>query len=160
MEGLHSPFNQRDHKQNDPKAREAGIRFLRAQEGLQDIQENPDRYGPDLMFKDAKGTQWYLEVHINNSKNWNGLEGQYPYPTIGFWERKGKYLTEGHPYYGCNVAFACISPNLVGMYSIEGNKGFLQEYLGPSYNPRHPDGEENCYWVPWSLMEYRQIPPC
>lgn len=72
--------------ENDEPARAAGKRYWGLAEGVR-VEDNADRYGPDLIVHTMLGS-FYCEVEIK--KVWKGKEFQYD--TLQIAARKGKYL--------------------------------------------------------------------
>ena len=78
-------------KENDGPARAAGKRYWQAAEGVR-VEDNADRYGPDLIVHTMLGS-FFCEVEIK--KAWKGKE--FPYDTLQIAARKGKYLDAALP---------------------------------------------------------------
>ena len=78
-------------KENDEPARAAGKRYWEAVSGVR-VEDNPDKYGPDLVVHTMLGS-FYCEVEIK--KVWKGKEFQYD--TLQIAARKGKYLDSALP---------------------------------------------------------------
>ena len=54
------------------------------------VYDNPDIYGPDLIFKDDMIKYKYLELQV--CAGWT--EDRYPYNKLWIYERKGRYDTD------------------------------------------------------------------
>ena len=54
------------------------------------LEDNPDKYGADLLIKSDKCKYKYLELQV--CTRWK--EEKYPHSSIFIWERKGKYNNE------------------------------------------------------------------
>ena len=77
--------------ENDTLARAAGKRYWESA-GNARVEDNPDRYGPDLIVHTPLGS-FFCEVEIK--KIWKGKEFQYD--TLQIAGRKGKYLDSALP---------------------------------------------------------------
>lgn len=105
-------FDKKLYKENDQKAKKAGIKFWKSQ-GY-NINENTDRYGPDLIAE-KNGKKHYVEVEIKY--NWNKEEFQYDDLQIP--ERKSKFAKLDMQTYFMvfnsllNRAFICSTKNLL-----------------------------------------------
>ena len=78
-------------RENDEPARAAGKKYWSCIDGVT-VEDNPDRYGPDLIVHTSAGS-FFCEVEIK--KVWKGKEFQYD--TLQIASRKGKYLESALP---------------------------------------------------------------
>ena len=79
-------------KENDGPARAAGKRYWSVADGVVRVEDNPERYGADLIVHTMAGS-FYCEVEIK--KGWEGKEFQYD--TLQIAARKGKFLGKALP---------------------------------------------------------------
>lgn len=77
----------------DYLAREAGKTYLKATHGIVDIEDNPERYGCDLMYKKfGEPTTYLLECEVKRNA-WK--DGVFRWPDINVLFRKKKYWDLG-----------------------------------------------------------------
>lgn len=83
MKGKKSKFSNKLFEKYDPPAREKIKSIL-----LNNVYENEDIYGPDLIFSNVANIKYkYLELQVCST--WS--ESKYPYDKLWIYERKGRY---------------------------------------------------------------------
>lgn len=84
-------FSKKLHEQNDEKARQIAKDFFTKQGFL--VQDNPNKYGVDLIaYKDGE-LKFYIECEIK--RVWK--EDKFPYGSVQFPERKWKFCNLDRP---------------------------------------------------------------
>jgi hypothetical protein len=88
---LKKRFDRDLFSENDTLARAAGKRYWESQGYT--VEDNPDRYGPDLLVTTHDTERFYSEVEIK--KVWSGKE--FAYDTLQIPGRKKKFLLLERP---------------------------------------------------------------
>jgi hypothetical protein len=83
---LKKPFDKDLYSENDTLARAAGKRYWSSQGYM--VEDNSDRYGPDLIVTTHEKERFYCEVEIK--KVWSGKD--FAYDTLQIPGRKKKFL--------------------------------------------------------------------
>ena len=113
MQSRRKPFNIDTHAAHDASGKETVLRFLR-QLGI-DAEENPNRYGVDLLGKNIDHT-WEVEKR----PEW---EDEWPYSTVHVPNRKEKFLQLSMIYAVVNKDLSkimfCVSPIISECEQIE-----------------------------------------
>lgn len=88
---MKKPFDRSLYAENDSLARAAGKRYWHSQGYT--VEDNGDRYGPDLIVTTHENEKFYCEVEIK--KVWSGKD--FAYDTLQIPERKKKFLLLERP---------------------------------------------------------------
>ena len=110
------PFSQAIHDQNDPKARQVIMQFVR-QRGLT-TKENPDIYGIDLFISGTVATGRVYDnmpIEVERRECWSAE--YFPFATIHIPERKTKFFKTNILYAIVNKHYDkfmfCLSNNII-----------------------------------------------
>lgn len=88
---MKKPFDKDLYAENDSLARAAGKRYWQSQGYM--VEDNSDRYGPDLIVTTHEEEKFYGEVEIK--KVWSGKD--FAYDTLQIPARKKKFLLLERP---------------------------------------------------------------
>lgn len=88
---MKKPFDKTLYAENDTLARAAGKRYWSSQGYT--VEDNGDRYGPDLIVTTYENEKFYSEVEIK--KVWSGKD--FAYDTLQIPARKKKFLLLERP---------------------------------------------------------------
>lgn len=137
------PFSKKLFEQNDAKARKLAKAFF-AKQGIE-LEDNPDRYGPDLVRKDGKG---FIEVEVK--KVWE--TDDFPYESVQFLERKAKYVYQNK----LPVEFFMLNAKCNRCLTVEG-QDLLKSPLKPVWNKYMRSGKEMFFQVPLEKVKFHEI---
>lgn len=144
MIGEYKPFSASLHKKNDPKSRRVVKEYLQKKDI--DLEDNPDKYGVDLISKD--GT---VKVEVEHRLSWQGPE--FPFNEINVPERKGKFFGDKE------VSYAILNKEYTHIGIIPNKK--LRKYLTAENLKENPNkyvkAGELFYKVPKSAFKWNKL---
>jgi len=134
---IRKSFDQSLYNQNDSKAREAAKKYW-FNNGV-NIIDNPDRYGPDLIFDDGS----FLEVEVKHT--WTDT---FPFDTLQLPERKEKFAK-------LNCKFMVFNKTFTKAFLFDGDQ-VLQSDKKEVKNKFVPNGEM-FFQIPISKIQLCEI---
>jgi len=136
----YKPFDEQLFLKNDKIAKDIAIKHVSKK--LKNVQENEDKYGPDVYGFDSEENQYFVETEIK--QNWDKHE--FPFGTLNIPKRKDKYLNK-YP----RLIFLVISKDLRRGIATDG-RNLKKEYLKEVSNKYVGSGEK-FYQIPLSLCK-------
>lgn len=98
MKGAYKKFDKNLYAQNDAIARKISKQFIEKKLNLTAM-DNPDSFGVDLYLVRNGSVIAYAETEVKNV--WNSYD--FPYGTVQFPERKGKFVDLDKPTLFCMI---------------------------------------------------------
>jgi hypothetical protein len=84
---MNKPFDKKSFNRNDPKSKSVIIKFINDILFIDDVVENPNKYGIDLIVNGIVG----VEVE-HREGHWIG--GKFPFRDVNIFGRRAKYLNK------------------------------------------------------------------
>lgn len=138
-------FDKTSFKRNDPKSRRVISKYIKEILGIDDVIENPDKYGIDLIVNGVVG----VEVE-HREKYWNS--GKFPFPDVNIFGRRAKYI---NPF---NSVYIVISIDWSTIGVLMNN--YIGEYIIPTNLYNHATfncEDDDVFKIPRSVFFWRDL---